>query len=95
MTLQECGVGLLPRTTLQPRNPVAGRGTRNTPMDNNPGMRPGGKEGGYPVPVGTIPLLATEFHGYTDTLTEVSAAANKVYREFLRSEEGQNFAGQV
>ena len=47
------------------------------------------------MPVGVIPLLVTEFHGYSDLLTMVSTAANQVYQEFLRSEEGQNFAGQV
>ena len=47
------------------------------------------------MPVGVVPLLVTEFHGYSSLLTTVSAAANQVYQEFLRSEEGQNFAGQV
>ena len=86
-------MGLLPK--LHPRDAAAGHGTTNRPMDDDSGARLGGKEGGYSVPVGAIPLLATEFHGYSDVLTVVSTAANKVYREFLKSEEGQNFAGQV
>jgi len=86
-------VGLLPK--LHPRDAAAGHGTTNRPTDDDSGTRLGGKEGGYSVPVGVIPLLATEFHGYSDVLTVVSTAANKVYREFLKSEEGQNFAGQV
>ena len=77
-------MGLLPKTTDQPRN--SGTGT---------GMGPGEREGNCSVPVGVIPLLVTEFHGYSDLLTMVSTAANQVYQEFLRSEEGQNFAGQV
>ena len=47
------------------------------------------------IPVGAISLLATEHHSYHSALEKVSVSANKVYREFLRSEEGRDFNGQV
>ena len=45
--------------------------------------------------MGTIPLIATQCFTYKDTLKRVTEVANQVYREFLESEEGQNFSGQV
>ena len=47
------------------------------------------------VPVGAVPLVATEFYGYTESLAVVTKTANTVYRRFLRSDEGKNFSGQV
>ena len=47
------------------------------------------------VPTGVVPLLATQSHTYPDVLTSVTAATNRVYQEFLQSEEGQRFTGQV
>ena len=47
------------------------------------------------LPMGTIPLIATQCFTYKDTLKRVTEVANKVYYEFLESEEGQNFNGQV
>lgn len=47
------------------------------------------------VPIGTVPLLATEHHEYHKSLATVSEMANKVYWQFLESDEGVNFNGQV
>ncbi len=47
------------------------------------------------LPVGSIPILATECCSYDDSLKRVTEVANRAYREFLESEEGLNFNGQV
>lgn len=47
------------------------------------------------LPVGSIPLIATSCITYQDTLKRVALTTNRVYREFLESEEGQDFNGQV
>lgn len=47
------------------------------------------------IPIGVIPLLATNCYTYSDILRSISVAANTVFQEFLQSEEGQNFNGQV
>jgi hypothetical protein len=49
----------------------------------------------YSIPLGAIPLLATEFHDYGEVLKKVASKANQVYRDFLKSDEGRNFTGQV
>ena len=47
------------------------------------------------VPLGAIPLLATAQSEYWDAVGKTVMAANQVYQEFLRSEEGHGFNGQV
>lgn len=47
------------------------------------------------LPVGSIPIIATECCTYNDSLKRVTEAANRAYREFLDSEEGFNFNGHV
>ena len=47
------------------------------------------------VPLGAIPLLATAQSEYWDVVGKTVIAANQVYHEFLRSEEGHGFSGQV
>ncbi|XP_069168054.1 protein retinal degeneration B isoform X5 [Procambarus clarkii] len=51
--------------------------------------------GGDSVPVGAVPLLATTVQEYDEAVTRTINATNAAYHEFLRSEEGQNFNGQV
>ncbi len=47
------------------------------------------------IPVGAVPLLATDHHGYAEKLAIVTATANNVYSKFLHSKEGDGFTGQV
>ncbi|XP_025836899.1 protein retinal degeneration B isoform X2 [Agrilus planipennis] len=47
------------------------------------------------VPIGAIPLLATATLEYQDAVTKTIIKANNVYQEFLKSEEGLNFSGQI
>ncbi|XP_074640171.1 protein retinal degeneration B-like [Tubulanus polymorphus] len=47
------------------------------------------------IPLGAIPLLTTSAHDYRECLSKVIVKANHVYHEFLRSEEGRGFSGQV
>ena len=47
------------------------------------------------LPVGTIPLFATCSPEYETAVNRVINAANNVYRDFMTSEEGQGFSGQV
>ncbi len=51
----------------------------------------------YPahLPVGAVPLLATNHYGYADKLAVVTTTANSVYNKFLHSKEGEHFSGQV
>ena len=49
----------------------------------------------YSIPLGAIPLLATEFHDYGEVLKKVASKANQVYKDFLKSDEGRSFTGQV
>ena len=49
----------------------------------------------YSIPLGAIPLLATEFHDYGEVLKKVASKANQVYQDFLKSDEGRTFTGQV
>ena len=46
-------------------------------------------------PISAVPLLATQSAEYQDTLLTVSNRANKAYRDFLLSDEGHGFNGQV
>lgn len=47
------------------------------------------------IPIGAIPFLATCTSELTDHVNKTVASANIVYNEFLRSEEGKGFNGQV
>ena len=47
------------------------------------------------LPVGTIPLFATSSPEYEANLNKVIASANHVYHDFLRSDEGYGFCGQI
>ncbi|XP_043281556.1 protein retinal degeneration B isoform X2 [Venturia canescens] len=47
------------------------------------------------LPIGAIPLLATSTSEYQDAVSKVVSGANQVYQDFLRSEEGHGFTGQI
>lgn len=47
------------------------------------------------IPIGAIPLLASSTPEYQEAVSKVVNGANQVYQEFVRSEEGRGFAGQV
>ncbi|XP_034941683.1 protein retinal degeneration B isoform X2 [Chelonus insularis] len=47
------------------------------------------------IPIGAIPLLACSNPEYQDAISKVITGANQAYAEFLKSEEGRGFAGQV
>ncbi|KPI92744.1 PREDICTED: protein retinal degeneration B [Papilio xuthus] len=47
------------------------------------------------IPIGAIPLLATSSPDYVDAVTKTIASANTVYNEFLKSDDGKGFNGQV
>lgn len=47
------------------------------------------------VPIGAIPLLTTCAPDFQDAINKTVASANIVYNEFLKSEEGKGFNGQV
>jgi hypothetical protein len=47
------------------------------------------------LPVGTIPLFATSSPEYEANLNKVIVSSNQVYHDFLRSDEGYGFCGQI
>lgn len=47
------------------------------------------------VPIGAIPLLTTCSPDFQDAINKTVASANIVYNEFLKTEEGKGFSGQV
>ena len=47
------------------------------------------------LPVGTIPLFATSSPEYEANLNKVIVSANQVYHDFLRSDAGYGFCGQI
>ncbi|KAK9881590.1 hypothetical protein WA026_016461 [Henosepilachna vigintioctopunctata] len=47
------------------------------------------------IPIGAIPLLATTPPEYVESVSRTINAANSTYQDFLKSEEGQGFCGQV
>ncbi|CAG2058962.1 unnamed protein product, partial [Timema podura] len=47
------------------------------------------------IPIGAIPLFATSSPDYQDAVSRVIGAANCVYQEFIKSDEGQGFTGQI
>lgn len=47
------------------------------------------------VPIGAIPLLTTCSSDFQEAINKTVTNANTVYQEFLKSEEGKGFTGQV
>lgn len=47
------------------------------------------------VPIGAIPLLTTCSPDFQDAISKAVTSANTVYTEFLKSEEGKGFNGQI
>ncbi|XP_031633989.1 protein retinal degeneration B isoform X3 [Contarinia nasturtii] len=47
------------------------------------------------VPIGAIPILTTCSPDFQDAINKAVTSANIVYNEFLKSEEGKGFNGQV
>ncbi|XP_076232304.1 retinal degeneration B isoform X1 [Calliopsis andreniformis] len=47
------------------------------------------------IPIGAIPLLASSTPEYQDAVSRIIAGANQVYHDFIRSEEGRGFTGQI
>ena len=47
------------------------------------------------IPIGAIPLLASSTPDYNDAVSRVISGANQVYQEFVKSEEGRGFNGQI
>ncbi|XP_055586782.1 protein retinal degeneration B isoform X1 [Uranotaenia lowii] len=47
------------------------------------------------IPIGAIPLLTTCSPDFQDSVNRAVASANLVYAEFLKTEEGKGFSGQV
>ncbi|CAL7947664.1 unnamed protein product [Xylocopa violacea] len=47
------------------------------------------------IPIGAIPLLASSTPEYQDAVSKVIAGANQVYHDFMKSEEGRGFMGQI
>lgn len=47
------------------------------------------------LPINAIPLFATSNPNYQTILSNAIASANRVYQEFISSQEGKHFSGQV
>ncbi|CAG7733239.1 unnamed protein product, partial [Allacma fusca] len=47
------------------------------------------------VPIGAISLMSTAQNEYWDAVGKAVTTANQVYHEFLRSDEGHGFSGQI
>ncbi|KAJ8934898.1 hypothetical protein NQ318_002652 [Aromia moschata] len=47
------------------------------------------------IPIGAIPILASSTTEYTEAVSRTITAANAVYQEFIKAEEGHGFTGQV
>ncbi|KAH1011851.1 hypothetical protein HUJ04_001131 [Dendroctonus ponderosae] len=47
------------------------------------------------IPIGGIPILATGNVDYQDSVSRTINSANAVYHDFLKSDEGHGFAGQI
>ena len=47
------------------------------------------------IPLGALPILATSSPEYPDLVSATISTMNKVYMEFIRSEAGHGFDGQV
>ncbi|XP_024891488.1 protein retinal degeneration B isoform X2 [Temnothorax curvispinosus] len=47
------------------------------------------------IPIGAIPLLASSSSEYQDAVSRVVISANQVYHDFIKSDEGKGFSGQI
>ncbi|XP_032681683.1 protein retinal degeneration B isoform X3 [Odontomachus brunneus] len=47
------------------------------------------------IPIGAIPLLASSSSDYQDAVSRVVMGANQVYHDFIKSDEGKGFSGQI
>lgn len=47
------------------------------------------------IPIGAIPLLASASSDYDEAVSRVVTNANQIYQEFIKSEEGKGFSGQI
>ncbi|XP_044748512.1 protein retinal degeneration B isoform X1 [Coccinella septempunctata] len=47
------------------------------------------------IPIGAIPILASSPPEYTEAVSRTINLANTTYQDFLRSDEGRGFSGQV
>ncbi|XP_039751202.1 protein retinal degeneration B isoform X2 [Pararge aegeria] len=47
------------------------------------------------IPIGAIPLIATSSPEYSDYVSKTIVSANLVYNEFIKSDDGKGFNGQV
>ena len=47
------------------------------------------------IPFGALPLFAISSNDYQDQVTRVISQANQIYHDFLKSEEGTGFSGQI
>lgn len=47
------------------------------------------------IPIGAIPLIATSSPDYVDSVTKTINCANAVFNEFIKSDDGKGFNGQV
>ncbi|XP_012231457.1 protein retinal degeneration B isoform X7 [Linepithema humile] len=47
------------------------------------------------IPIGAIPLLVSSSSDYQDAVSRVVMNANQVYHEFIKSDEGKGFIGQI
>ncbi|XP_077510222.1 retinal degeneration B isoform X1 [Amblyomma americanum] len=47
------------------------------------------------IPLGALPLFAVSSPEYPDLVSRTVCTANQAYHDFLKSEQGQGFAGQV
>ncbi|XP_011632532.1 protein retinal degeneration B isoform X7 [Pogonomyrmex barbatus] len=47
------------------------------------------------IPIGAIPLLASSNSEYQDAVSRVVMSANQVYHDFIKSNEGKGFNGQI
>ncbi|CAH0548015.1 unnamed protein product [Brassicogethes aeneus] len=47
------------------------------------------------IPIGAMPVLATSTQDYQEAVSRTINCANNAYQEFIKSEEGQGFTGQI
>ncbi|KAK6638198.1 hypothetical protein RUM44_008626 [Polyplax serrata] len=47
------------------------------------------------IPVGAIPLFACSSIEYQDSVTKAISACNSAYQDFIKSDEGKGFSGQI
>lgn len=47
------------------------------------------------IPIGSLPLFAISSHEYHETVSKVISTTNHIYGEFLKSDDGLGFCGQV